>query len=62
MMLDDGGWLVAFDSSEPWSAKAQGCVLGSRIVAVCVGIDRESVLHNTVMREMSHEPENCWSR
>jgi hypothetical protein len=49
MMLDDGGWLVAFDSSEPWSAKAQGCVLGSRIVAVCVGIDRESVLHNTVM-------------
>lgn len=47
MMLDDGGWLVAFENSEPSSAKAQGCILGSRIVAVRIEIDRKCAVHIT---------------
>ena len=47
MILDNGGWLVAFDNSELSSAKAQGCVLGSRIVAVRIEIDRKFAVHKT---------------
>ena len=35
LVLDDDGWITAFEGSEASSPKAQGCVIGSRIVAVC---------------------------
>ena len=48
MILDDDGWLVAFENpSEPSSAKAQGCVIGSRVVAVRVSTHDATVVKTT---------------
>lgn len=35
MVLDHGGYVQELQGSGPLSAEAQGCVIGSRIVAVC---------------------------